>query len=234
MHPHTRTLLLVVLLLLPGLGRAGTAAQDDPGVAARRELAAIARLTPDPQRGRGLFMRCGTCHDARDPSLPKGWVPSIAGQHARVIVKELLDYRHGLRWDKRMEVVAGQHVLGSDQEIADLAAYAQATPRPQAATGSGEHLERGRKLYRAQCVACHGPAGAGSNVRVIPQLAGQDYEYLLRQLHDALEGRRPTLSGHARLLEPLDASELEGLADYLSRLTPGKGAEPPKAITARM
>ena len=59
----------------------------------------------------------------------------------------------------------------------------------------------------------------GDNSRRVPRLAGQRYEYLLRQLHDAVEGRRPNMAGgRARLLERFDVAEFTALADYMSRL----------------
>jgi cytochrome c553 len=228
-----RRILLFVLAAVAGAAGIAISAPEDPAAAARRELAAIGRLTPDAQQGEALFRGCATCHEARAAGLPSGWVPHIARQHALVIAKQLLDYRHGLRWDKRMEVVAKQHLLASDQQVADLAAFAQAAPRAAAEVGSGEHVEQGQARYRTACSACHGPDGIGSNLRVVPQLAGQDYGYLLRQLHDAIEGRRPLLTvSHGRLLEPLDADQLEGLADYLSRLQLPAGQQRP-AVTAR-
>lgn len=118
-----------------------------------------------------------------------------------------------------MEIIAGRHVLRSSQDIVDVASYAAAlTPVPPRAVGSGEDLVRGETLYESRCEACHGRGGEGSNARFVPRLAGQDYDYLLRQLHDAIDGRRPTLKGtHAKLLRPFDAADLEALADYLSR-----------------
>jgi len=186
--------------------------------AARRELQTVLRLKPHPMRGEELYRLCSMCHD-HDAGLPKGWVPGIAGQHARVIMKQLVDFRHGLRWDVRMQIMTGRHVLKSSQDIADVASYvAGLTQTPPLAVGSGEELERGRALYEKRCLACHGRAGEGSNARLVPRLAGQDYNYLLRQLHDAIDGRRPELEvTHQRMLKPLDAADLEGLADHLSR-----------------
>jgi hypothetical protein len=38
-------------------------------------------------------------------------------------------------------------------------------------------------------------------------------------LHDAIDGRRPGLQAtHAKLLRSFDAADLEGIADYLSKL----------------
>jgi cytochrome c553 len=161
-------------------------------------------------------------------------VPHIAGQHAHVIAKQLLDYRYELRHDPRMEVVAGQHAGLSNQEIASVAAVAAGAPWPyRSGAGDGTHLDGAEARYQRLCIVCHGRAGAGSNAHVVPRLGGQDYHYLLRQLHDAIEARRQGMSvPHERLLQPLDAGELEGLADYLSRALPAPAAED-APLTAR-
>lgn len=186
-----------------------------------QDVQSVLRRMPDRAKGRELFRVCAVCHGARDAGLPKGWVPEIAGQHVRVIVKQLVDFRRHRRWDLRMEIIAGRHVLKSSQDIVDVASYAASlTPVSPVAVGTGENEMRGQALYEARCVACHGRGGEGSNARFVPRLAGQDYDYLLRQLHDAIDGRRPGLqAAHAKLLRAFDAADLEGLADYLSRLT---------------
>jgi cytochrome c553 len=52
----------------------------------------------------------------------------------------------------------------------------------------------------------------------VPRLAGQHYAYLLRHLYDAIDGRRPQMSGsHAAMLKDLDRDALQGIADLLSR-----------------
>jgi cytochrome c553 len=77
----------------------------------------------------------------------------------------------------------------------------------------------------ARCQWCHGARGEGNDERLVPRVAGQQYEYLLRQLHDAMEARRPNMRvQHLRLLEACSMEELMGLASYMSRLdrTPGQ------------
>lgn len=230
---HFRRLSLAALSILAfaTVSAAALAGADDrmngtsaraatPGAGA--ELEAVLRTVPNREHGKALFRTCSVCHGAHDASLPIGWVPEIAGQYPRVIAKQLVDYRHGARWDLRMEIIAGRHVLPSDQDIADVAAYvAGLNPTHLSPAGHGEDLGGGKAIYRAACADCHGRVAEGSNARFVPRLAGQQYDYLLRQLHDAVDGRRPNLgSVHVKALENLDARELEALADYLSRLEP--------------
>jgi cytochrome c553 len=216
---------LTAAALLPLNSRA---AGPDPGAmrggarGARQDLRSVLSLEPNREHGREVFRLCETCHGAAQTGLPAGWVPEIAGQHPRVIAKQLVDFRRGLRSDVRMEIVAGRHGLKSLRDIADVAAYAGAlNPIPASTRGGGVSAERGRTIYEAQCARCHGKAAEGSNTRFVPRLAGQDYQYLLRQLHDAIDGRRPSLAAaHAKALKPLDEAVLEGLAEYASRPRP--------------
>lgn len=207
-----------IALVAPGAHAVGHAIATARG--ASQDVAAVLRLRPNPAHGREVFRLCAACHGAREAHLPRGWVPEIAGQHVRVIVKQLVDFRNGRRWDVRMEIIAGRHVLKSPQDMVDVAAYAASLrPLPAPSLGTGEDVMRGQMLYESRCVICHGRDGEGSNAGFVPRVARQDYDYLLRQLHDAIDGRRPELKvTHAKLLRPFNAAELEGLADYLSRL----------------
>jgi cytochrome c553 len=186
---------------------------------ARQDYVDAMRATPDAARGAGLFATCAGCHGADGRGLADGSVPRIAGQHRQVLIKQIVDYRYARRGDPRMESVAVRHQLKSAQAIADVAQFV-ATLEPVTAVGlgRGEHLELGRQIYLGRCGSCHGRAGEGDAQAAAPRLAGQHYMYLLRQLHDALEGRRPTLGDtHNRMLKDLDRDGLQALADMLAR-----------------
>lgn len=220
--PHLRSLLRQsVCAVAVGILTLARALAAEPA-ATRSDLDSTLTLAANRAHGQILFQVCASCHRDRPGALPAGWAPRIEGQHSRVIIKQLIDYRHGARWDQRMEVVAGRHVLASLQDIADVATYAASIdPATAPQSGDGENLSAGHRIYARACAQCHRANGLGNGMRLIPRLAGQDAAYLLRQLHDALEGRRPGLESHAELLETLDKAQLEGVADYLSRL-PGR------------
>jgi cytochrome c553 len=186
---------------------------------ARSEYNAAVRSKPDLDRGEKLFQNCATCHGATGGGEPDGSIPRIAGQHFRVIVKQLVDYRHGNRWDPRMERYADRHLLPDAQSLADVAAFIskqeRMTPR---GVGHGTYAQQGVHVYAAQCSFCHGRGGEGDETELVPRVAGQHYEYLLRQIYDAVDGRRPNFSrAHVRLLGRLERDDIVGLADALSR-----------------
>lgn len=197
-------------LLLPFLADAATPA--------RRELEAAMQATPNLEHGAELLAQCVACHGPAGDGLHDGSVPRIAGQHAHVLIKQLVDFRYGKRWDFRMEPRAGTH-LGAAQDIADVSNYLSQLPRSKdSGTGNGEQLAQGAGLYAAYCASCHGARGQGDGKGAIPMLAGQHYGYLMRQMYDAVDGRRPTLSQiHSRRIEPLDFEQVRAVADFLSR-----------------
>jgi len=202
---------LVLLLPLMASG-APTAQQDYTGVLARK---------PDLARGEQLFARCASCHGPDGAGVIDEATPRIAGQHYRVLVRQIVDFRHGKRWDIRMEGVVSSHsALPELQDIADAAAYISAMERDGTrSVGDGNDLERGAGLYAKHCASCHGAQAEGDEEGDVPLLGGQHAAYLTRQFHDAVDGRRPALGRtHGKLFAPLDFNDLSGLADYLSRI----------------
>lgn len=187
-----------------------------------QESGDVLHSRPDLEHGAALFQSCAVCHGSSGGGTPDGHVPRIAGQHFSVLVKQLVDYRNDRRWDPLMEHMADRHLLKTTQDIANVAAYAseiETLPEAGVSVGSGEYLARGTEIYRGSCVSCHGVSGDGSGRLQVPRIAGQNYEYLVRQIHDAVEGRRPNFSAaHIRLLKRLDYAGIMGVADYLARI----------------
>ena len=217
-----KTLTCALIGLLAASTVRGAGAPADPPDA-RQELREVLRQTPSLAHGAELFRNCVPCHGTDGNGLPQGDVPAIAQQHQRVIAKQLIDYRHAERWDPLMEEVVARHGLSSARDIADVAAYVAAQRRDgaRAGVGDGRQVETGARLYSRDCAGCHGADGEGNGVTLVPRLAGQHYKYVLRQLHDTLEQRRPNMPPpHPQLFDPLQVNELTGLADYLARLQP--------------
>lgn len=205
---------IVAALTAPPLATAaGNAAQESSDTLNSR---------PNLDNGKVLFQSCAACHGLSGGGTPDGKVPRIAGQHFSVLVKQVVDFRHSLRWDPLMEYMADKHLLKNAQDIADVAAYAseiETLPDASVSVGSGEFLSRGAEVYRLSCTGCHGKSGEGNRELEIPKVAGQNYAYLVRQIHDAVEGRRPNFdASHIELLKKLEYADIVGVADYLARI----------------
>lgn len=210
----TRRLLGSLAVLLPLLAWAASTSQQ--------ETAQVRRMVPDVERGRELFGICAKCHGPDGEGTVDGRVPRIAGQHASVLQKQIIDYRHDRRWDPLMEHIADDHNLGDAQAIADVTAYVSDLDR-KVANGSGpgdsQSLQIAARQYSQLCSSCHAEEGAGDSKRAIPRISGQNYEYLRRQIYDAVDGRRPNFSReHVRLLARLNHEQIMGMSDYLARI----------------
>ena len=192
--------------------------------AAVTEFRAALALEPDLKHGAQLFETCAACHGADGLGARDGSVPAVAGQHVSVLVKQLVDFRHDRRWDERMQNFSSQHHLEGAQDLLDVASYAESLPRwppLEGGTGDGKDLQRGANVYFLKCESCHGPLGQGELRRMRPRLAGQYYVYLMRQLGETAAGERPGMDAdHVKRIGGLSLEERQGVADYLSRLSP--------------
>ena len=201
-----------VALLLPVLGAAAASARGD--------YASALKAKPDLVHGEQLFAQCMSCHGTDGGGETNGSTPRIAGQHFRVITKQIVDFRYGKRWDFRMEGMADRHHLATVQDIADVAAYVSQLAQPgKRGIGSGEFAEEGASIYAKQCQSCHGDEAQGDADKGIPRLAGQHYGYLMRQMYDAVDGRRPALPQlHSQRIAPLDFEQVRAVSDFLARI----------------
>ena len=192
---------------------------------AQHEFADVTRLKPNIEHGIELFRSCAKCHGPDGGGSRAIGTPGIAGQHFRVLAKQLVDYQQNRRYDIRMEQIAKQHNLVEAQAITDVAAYVSGLDWKQSeGIGDGELVTHGQDVYLQRCQSCHSATGGGDSDKLAPRLAGQQYGYLLREMHDAVEGRRPNFSlKHIRLLQTLDHDDFVGLADFLSRADPARG-----------
>src|SRR5688500_11024908 len=180
-------ILLSCVVALPLIAWAATVRQD---------VATVLAGKPDANHGAQVFEKCTSCHGADGGGEVNGSVPRIAGQHYRVLARQIVDFRLGKRWDFRMEGVATSHnVMPELSDITDVAWYVSTLERDGArGVGDGQHLEKGAAIYGAQCASCHGPQAEGNDAKEIPRLSGQHAGYLARQIYDAVDGRRPHLA----------------------------------------
>lgn len=185
-----------------------------------QEYLEVMQAKADPERGAQYFKTCAGCHGVNGGGTTNGEFPRIGGQYFPVLARQLVAFRNGLRWDFRMENFADRHRLPDAQAIADVAYYASQLEDPTApGTGSGELAAHGARVYARLCESCHGKSGEGDVDHLVPKIAGQHYEYLRRQMYDAVDGRRPGFPEvHVKLLARLEHDDIAGVADFLSRI----------------
>lgn len=176
--------------------------------------------------GKQKSTTCAACHGADGNSSSADW-PSLAGQHAKYIVRQLKAFRDGDRPD-----VLGMKALASqlsEQDMLDIAAYFESQQLdPKGA--DPELVSRGEDIYRggipergiAACIACHGPDGRGNPMAAYPRLSHQHAAYVQKTLGDYASGARKSDADMNQMMrneaETLLESEMHALASYVQGL----------------
>ena len=153
----------------------------------------VAQAAGDVGAGAKKSQTCAACHGADGNSINPVW-PSLAGQHAEYIQKQLQDFKNGTRQNAQMSPMAANLV---EQDMQDLAAYFS-SQKIKTGTADPGLIESGQKLYRAgnkdtgvpACMACHGPDGRGNPAARYPAVGGQHAAYTQAQLKAFREGTR--------------------------------------------
>jgi len=208
----------VIALMLSGmLGLAGHALGDS-----NEDMASAINLKPNMYDGLVIFRICAKCHYEEGWGQRSGTFPQLAGQHAKVIIKQLVDVRDHKRETVGMDHFAMLNEIGEPQVLADVAGYISSilmTPNP--GLGAGTDLVHGKKLYDKYCFACHGENGEGDNDRFHPRIQGQHYEYLLRQFKWIYRKERTNVQpGMVSAISDFTQRDAEAVIDYISRLKP--------------
>jgi cytochrome c553 len=77
----------------------------------------------------------------------------------------------------------------------------------------------------ATCFTCHGTDGRSVN-SVPPSLAGQNKDYLLKQLQEFSDGKRPATIMHQHA-KGYTREQLDLIAGYFASIIPGRAASAP-------
>lgn len=184
-------------------------------------LAASSLQAADIEAGKAKTALCAGCHGADGNSLNAIW-PSLAGQHASYLVKQLRDFKSAKRVDPTMQ---GMVAALSDEDMVNIAAYYE-TQKPTTATFDATLLEKGQDIYRggitetsvAACMGCHSPSGAGNGPAAYPGLKGQHPEYIAAQLQKFKEGSRANDTGKMmrNVANRMSEQEMKAVSAYVA------------------
>ncbi len=210
----------VAILLLAADGE--QIRDSTPASVADRELHEALGLEPDIANGLRIYRTCAECHQPEGWGLEDGSYPQLAGQHRKVVIKQLADIRAGVRGNPEMLPFASPERIGGAQGVADVAGYIDTLEiNVDTGKGSGDDLERGEALYAANCARCHGGRGEGDGDRYIPRLQSQHYVYLLRQFQAIRDGKRGNANPEMVLhIQGISDTDAHAILDYVSRLEP--------------
>ena len=214
---------LLILSMVAALWSAAVPAQTRVAVDTTGELKAVLDLKGDPARGKQAFDDCAACHRKDASGRASGAIPRLSGQHASVIIKQIVDIRGGRRLNETMKPFVDDPAL-SPQAFADIASYLQALPiTGTVGKGPGSDMARGKDLYAKDCARCHGGRGEGRADMFYPMVAAQHYSYLLRGLEMIRDSARGNSNAEmVAVVKPYTPADLQAVADYLAQLPPPK------------
>ena len=196
-------------------------------VASATTFSAFAQeIKGDAKQGETKNAMCIGCHgivgyQASFPEIHK--VPKISGQGSKYIVSALNAYKKGERKHPSMRGVADSF---SDQDIADLAAYYEASGVVAGAAEPGKAPDVSAKVMdliaKGGCVSCHGDNFNKPLDPSYPKIAGQHSDYLFVALkaykaeNNAIVGRGNAIMGG--MVKQFNNAELKEMANYIGSL----------------
>jgi len=160
----------------------------------------------DPIAGEPLSASCGGCHGANGISHDAA-TPSLAGQDPQYLLNATAAYRGHVR---QHDVMFGDK---SDEDIQNIAAF-YATQVSRAAEDEPMSAE---KVTRS-CDRCHAP-GIENQAMVVPNLNGQDRDYLIMALRAYRDDKRQSSMMHKMSL-PYSDTMIEGVASFYANRNP--------------
>ncbi len=168
-------------------------------------------LKPDRENGIEIYEVCSACHLLEGWGRTDGTFPQLAGQSREVLIKQLADIRALNRDNPTMYPFALPESAGDEQALADVTAYIATLPmNPENGKGPWNSLfpefAQGEKLYKDNCVECHGDHGEGMPDKFYPRIEGQHYAYMLRQFEWIRDGKR-------RNANPDMVKQIKGFSD---------------------
>ncbi|WP_070970871.1 c-type cytochrome [Vibrio sonorensis] len=182
------------------------------------------------EAGKAKSVTCAACHGADGNAALLNY-PSLAGQHAKYIEKQLRDFKlavdTGNKQGRVDPVMAGMVLTLTEQDMADLAAYYASLPIAHNTTPENV-VEQGKVLYTAgdmergltACIACHGPRGNGTELSGFPKISGQRAEYIKSSLEKFRDGSRGNdMNAMMRdIAKKLTDEDIEVLSKYVGGL----------------
>ena len=169
----------------------------------------------DAGAGRQKAAVCAACHGADGNSTNPLW-PKLAEQTARYIYLQLRDFKEGRRKDPLMSPMAANL---SREDMLDLGDYFSSQKMaPSGYKVDSAKVAEGKKIAdNALCPMCH--LGGFSGQNEIPVVAGQHYEYIVKQLKDFRARIRTNDAGSmTAYTQGLTDEQIDDLAQYITNL----------------
>ena len=183
--------------------------------------AAMAAGAPDLAKGKASFVTCAACHGANGNSAIAA-NPSLAQQHPEYLVKQLKEFKAGVR---KNAIMNGMAAPLSEQDMRNIAYWVTTQKMTPGSATNKDTIALGEKIWRGgianrgvpACAACHSPNGAGIPIR-FPRLAGQHAAYVEQQLKDFRDGVRTNDKVMPEVVNGMNDAQIKAVADYIQGL----------------
>ena len=183
--------------------------------------AAQVPVKPDLVKGAATAAVCSACHSS-DGSRGSPAQPILQGQHPEYLVKQLTEFKTGVRGNA---IMSGMAAPLSESDMKNVSAfYASKQAKPGFAKNA-ELAALGEKIYRGgiadrsvpACAACHSPNGAGVPSQY-PRLGGQHADYTEAQLLAFRGNVRKNSAQMTGVTAKMNDLEIKAVADYIAGL----------------
>ena len=174
-------------------------------------LAAGAQAPTEPPKA----AVCAACHGPKgNPTMPE--VPALAGQTSRYIYLQLKDFQEGRRSNVLMTPMSKDLTRDEMRELGTWYAAQKSNPAPFQPDAAKAKLGKA-KADETLCTMCHLGGFAGQNE--IPRVAGQPFDYVVKQLRAFKARERTNDAGNmTSVSSTLTDADIENLGHYLAGL----------------
>ncbi|MDR2128727.1 MAG: cytochrome c4 [Burkholderiaceae bacterium] len=183
-----------------------------------------AAVQPDPEKGSASFATvCIACHGPdgnSNAALPTQ--PKLAQQHPAYLIKQLREFRSGVRENAIMKPFAD---MLTEEDLVNIPAWLTTQKAAPGEAKNAQTVFLGEQIYRGgimdrnvpACAGCHGPNGSGIPAQY-PRVAGQFPEYTEAQLLTFRDGVRKNNDVMAQVAAKMNDREIKAVADYIAGL----------------
>lgn len=174
------------------------------------------------------YSQCVACHGDKAQGNAQLKSPALAGLSAEYITRQLQNFSTGVRGSHEKDMLGQQMLaisksLDMNKDVPALAAYLESLPAANEAPDTSGDLMNGSRYYQGKCGACHSGKAEGNPSFKAPRLAGQNIDYLRRQMQNFVDGVRGTHADDklgrqmAMMAKTTSGKELEDILHYISQ-----------------
>lgn len=179
------------------------------------------------------YSQCVVCHGDKAQGNVLLKSPALAGLSAEYITRQLQHFSSGVRGTHKSDTLGQQmlaisKLLDLNKDVPALSAYLESLSPVNSVPETSGNLKNGSRYYQGKCGACHGGKAEGNSSFKAPKLAGQNIDYLRRQMQNFVNGVRGTHPEDklgrqmAMMAKTTSGKELEDILHYISQQNPAQ------------